>query len=251
MKYVEPKDARAMKGLRLALTVGVPGPWSESAKRIFEFKKIPYVPVAQQAARANEDLVAWTGFRNAPVAVYDDQPPKANWADILALAERLRPQPELLPSGEDRLIAWGLSAEICAEGGLGWNRRLSMMLAGEKAGAGWGGRMNASYGDTPENVANAPARVAEILKLLAARLHAQAAKGSDYFVGERISAPDIHWACFSQLLVPLPQEVNPMPDFLRTVYGGVSEIERNALDPILLRHRDRIFDKVIGLPLDY
>ncbi len=251
MNYVEPKDARAMKGLRLALTVGVPGPWSESAKRIFEFKKIPYVAVAQQAARANEDLVAWTGFRNAPVAVFDDQPAKANWADILALAERIKPEPALLPKGEDRLIAWGLSAEICAEGGLGWNRRLSMMLASEKAGAGWGGRMNASYGDTLENVTAAPARVAEILRMLAARLHAQAARGSDYFVGASISAPDIHWACFSQLLVPLPQAVNPMPDFLRAAYGGISEVERAALDPILLAHRDRIFDKVIGLPLDY
>ena len=251
MQYVEAKDARAMNGLRLALTVGVPGPWSESAKKIFEFKKIPYVPVAQHAARSNEDLVAWTGFRNAPVVVLDDQQAKANWADIVALAERLKPKPALLPKGEARLVAWGISAEICGEGGLGWNRRLSMMALAEKAGTTWGRAMGTSYGYSPENVARAPERVAEILKVLAARLHAQQSKGSAYFVGDSIAACDIHWACFSQLLVPLPAAVNPMPDYLRQVYGAISEVERSALDPILLRHRDMIFDKHLGLPLDF
>jgi glutathione S-transferase len=251
MQYVEAKDARDLKGLRLALTVGVPGPWSESAKKIFAFKKIPFVPVAQHAARSNEDLVAWTGFRNAPIAVLDDGPAKANWAEIVALAERLQPEPALLPRGEARLVAWGISAEICGEGGLGWNRRLSMMALAEKAGTSWGNAMSTSYADSADNVAKAPERVAEILKLLAARLHAQQSKGSAYLVGDRIAACDIHWACFSQLLVPLPAAVNPMPDYLRQVYGAITEVERAALDPILLRHRDMIFDKHLGLPLDF
>jgi glutathione S-transferase len=251
MQYVEAKDARSMKGLRLALTVGVPGPWSESAKNIFAFKKIPFVPVAQHAARSNPDLVAWTGFRNAPIAVLDDGPPKANWAEIVALAERLQPEPALLPKGEARFVAWGISAEICGEGGLGWNRRLSMMAMAEKAGASWGNAMSTSYADSSENVAKAPERVAEILKLLAARLHAQQSRGSAYLVGDHIAVCDIHWACFSQLLVPLPHAVNPMPDYLRQVYGAISEVERAALDPILLRHRDNIFDKHLGLPLEF
>ena len=33
MKYVDLAAAREMPGLRLALAVGVPGPWSESARR--------------------------------------------------------------------------------------------------------------------------------------------------------------------------------------------------------------------------
>lgn len=72
MEYVAPKVARTMPGLKLALTTGVPGPWSESAKSILYVKKIPYVPVAQIAGAPNEDLVAWTGHRNAPVAVFEE-----------------------------------------------------------------------------------------------------------------------------------------------------------------------------------
>ena len=97
MDYVEVRDARTMSGLRLALTVGVPGPWSESAKCICQYKDIDYVPVAQYASRDNDELVDWTGIRNAPIAVYEDEPPRSNFQDIVALAERLQPEPRLIP----------------------------------------------------------------------------------------------------------------------------------------------------------
>ena len=102
MKYVGAADARNMPGLRLALTVGLPGPWGESAKKIFEYKGISYVPVAQYASGANEDLVAWTGHRNVPVAVWEGEPGRANYLDIVALAERLEPEPTIIR--ETRMI---------------------------------------------------------------------------------------------------------------------------------------------------
>ncbi|MBM4256712.1 MAG: hypothetical protein FJ147_12545 [Deltaproteobacteria bacterium] len=72
-------EAKNLSGLRLALTVGGPAPWSMAAKSILHVKKIPYVPVAQHGGEANEELLAWTGHRNAPVAVYNNEPPRTGW----------------------------------------------------------------------------------------------------------------------------------------------------------------------------
>ena len=47
--YVSVAEARNMPGLRLVLSPGVPGPWTEGIKSIFDVKKIPYV-------RANQDI---------------------------------------------------------------------------------------------------------------------------------------------------------------------------------------------------
>ena len=35
--------------------------------------------------------------RNAPIAIYNDEAPKTNFQDIVALAERLNPNPSLIP----------------------------------------------------------------------------------------------------------------------------------------------------------
>ena len=47
-------------GLRLVVTDGIPGPWVESARGLLHVKSID----------------------NAPVAVLDDEAPRAGWADI-------------------------------------------------------------------------------------------------------------------------------------------------------------------------
>jgi hypothetical protein len=43
--YVKVEDARDKPGLRLALTMGVPGPWSQAAKYVFEYQGIALIPV--------------------------------------------------------------------------------------------------------------------------------------------------------------------------------------------------------------
>jgi hypothetical protein len=48
MNYVEVAQARTMPGLRIVLSPGGPGPWSEAAKSICYVKKISYIPVAQE-----------------------------------------------------------------------------------------------------------------------------------------------------------------------------------------------------------
>jgi len=75
IEYVEPSLARTLPGLRLALTVGVPAPPSLSARSIFDLRGVEYIPVAQMPAVENAELKDWTGHRNAPVALYNDEAP--------------------------------------------------------------------------------------------------------------------------------------------------------------------------------
>ncbi|MDD9926044.1 MAG: hypothetical protein OXR03_09450, partial [Rhodospirillaceae bacterium] len=69
MDYVPIAEARNQPGLRLVMNKGVPGPWSQSAKYVFEVKSIPYVPVAQLGGTPNDELYDWTGHRNAPIDI--------------------------------------------------------------------------------------------------------------------------------------------------------------------------------------
>ena len=119
MDYLTVEEARTAPGLRLVLTAGVPGPWGESAKAILAYKGIEFVPVFQEGGGANEALVAWTGQSSAPVAVLEGQPPVSHWLDLLHLAERLQPEPALIPEDVSaRADVLGLSALIAGVDGI-------------------------------------------------------------------------------------------------------------------------------------
>lgn len=253
MEYKEVNEARDLPGLRLALTAGVPGPWSESAKFIFDVKGIDYVPVRQAGGQQNDELVAWTGHRNAPVAVFEDMPPKAQWADILALAERIKPEPSLVPEDfDDRILMFGLANEICGEGGLGWNRRLMMFdPAAGKVPSSAGGFFNKTYGYTKDYAAEAAGKVVYLMNRLTAQLKEQKSKGSDYFIGGKLTALDVYWAAFSQLIEPMPADLNPIPDAMRGLYNTDHPWIVQAKDPLLFDHRMMIYEKHLTLPLDF
>jgi glutathione S-transferase len=257
MHYFSVAEAKAMPGLRLVLSAGVPGPWGEAVKAMFHAREVPFTAIAQKPMEANEELREWTGYRNAPTAVYEDEPPQTTWFDILMLAERLGSGASLLPKASaDRALCMGYIMEICGRDGFGWNRRLTMLAAM------WGSRVPSEaephereyisqYGLSQEAAAGAPGRAADILNALAAQLRAQQARGSVYLVGDRLSAVDLYWACFSQLIGPLPKAVNPIPDYVWSLYSTMPEAVEEALDPILFEHRDHIYERHIGLPLDY
>lgn len=259
MEYVEPEDARKLPGLRLALTTGVPGPWSEAAKSIFYVKKVAYIPVRQTATEANEALVAWTGHRNAPQAIYDDEPARVGWGEILMLAERLSSEPSLIPSDpRDRALMFGLSHEIASEDGFAWNRRhqlLAPMLSSPDAATNpklAGGRvLGASYGWSVEALKRANQRVCEVLELLSEQLASQKKAGREYLVGDALSAVDLYWATFCALVRPLPAELNPMPDFVRAGYAGITSEIAAVLDEDLIAHRDKVYERHLQLPLDF
>jgi glutathione S-transferase len=254
MEYKTVAQAKDLPGLRLALTIGGPAPWSQAAKSILEVKKIPYVPVAQHGGEANEELVAWTRHRNAPVAMYENEPARTGWYEILLLAERLAPTPSLLPSRvEDRALMIGLSNELCGEQGFTWQARHIMFdtvlkMQGE---AFKKSPMFSAYGYSADNVAAAPAKIMPILQALSARLHAQKQAGSRYFIGDQLSALDLYWANMSQIIDPYPPDKNPMPNFLRTMWVPVRSAVESAIDPLLIEHRDFIFEQHLSLPLDF
>lgn len=204
-EYVSVDEAIARRGLRMVVVGDVPSPWGEAAKGIFHIKGIDWVAV--RLAYDSEPLKAWAGQRSGPVAIYDNERPRAGWAEILLLAERLAPGPTLLPKdAAERALAFGLAHEICGEDGLGWARRLQLIHAGLQGAGGFAPRvaiyLAKKYGYGPEAGAAAGARVAALLRMLTARLKAQRAAGSRFYVGNTVSAVDVYsassWHCSSR-----------------------------------------------------
>jgi hypothetical protein len=85
-QYVGAEDAIGRDGLRMVVVGGVPSPWSEGAKGILHVKRIEWVAV--RLAYDSEPLKRWAGQRSGPVAVYGEEAPRADWSEILLLAER-------------------------------------------------------------------------------------------------------------------------------------------------------------------
>jgi glutathione S-transferase len=254
MKYKSVTEARAMPGIRLVLSAGFPAPWGQCVKKMLEYKGVPYVPVAQYVGEPNEALVEWTGHRNAPTLVYDDNPPLSRWQDLIQFAETYKPAPELLPTDSlSRVLVMGIVNELAGEGGFGWCRRLMLFedAATTKAAAGEAvppkvKTMMQQYGFVKEAVAVAPARVTDILRMLSKQLAAQRAKGREFLVGAHLSAADIYWACFSSMLEPLPDEICPMSPEMRADRIPKHPLLLAAKDPMLLEHRDRMFTQYLG-----
>jgi glutathione S-transferase len=256
MEYTDAAVARTLAGVRLILTVGFPGPWGQSIKKMFEYKGISYLPVAQYAGQPNEALQAWVGVRNAPVIVKDNERPLTTWSEAIMFAERQAPTPALLPSdSESRALVFGLINEIAGDRGFGWCRRL--MLFDDALAADPKLResttmeqMMADYEVNDETMGSAPDRIVDILGMLACRLKAQRALGSATFVGRDVTATDIYWACFSTMLEPLPESLCRMPAEMRRSRTPVHPAILAAKDPILLEHRNWMFERWLG-PLEF
>jgi len=254
MEYVGIEEARGLSGLRLVLTAGVPGPWGEAAKAVLHVKEIPYTAVRQVPGESEEALLAWTAQTSAPVAIYEDEHPRSGWADILYLAERLAPQPPLLPVDPgQRMLAFGLTNEIAGENGFAWQRRMMMlhpMLSGGGA-SGVPALLGEKYGYSPEAGEAASRRVGEILGTLSGQLRRQQDAGSPYLVGDALSVADLYWATFAAMVEPLPDEQCPMNPFMRQGYQLSDPALSASADPLLLEHRDFVYREHLTLPLDF
>ena len=250
--YIDVDEATKRQGLRMVVVGDVPSPWGEAAKGIFHIKGIEWAAV--RLVYDSEPLRQWAGQRSGPVAMYNDEPPRAGWAEILLLAERLAHQPALLPTDPaERAAVFGISPEICGEAGLGWSRRLQLIHAGLQNAGGFPERvakyLGKKYGYTPETGVASTSRVAKLLGMLGARLKAQDAKGSAFYVGNSLTAVDVYSATFMALFDPLPQRQCAMSTEVRAAFATLDEETRAALDPILLQHRDMIYAKHLELPL--
>jgi len=123
-------------GLRIVLVKGLPSPWGQAAKTIFEIKGLDYVAAPWMPGEPNADIVAWGGEASAPIVAWAREKPLNRWIDILYLAERLAPKPSLIPAdAAQRALMIGLSHEICGEMGIGWNRRLQLFAPAYASGS--------------------------------------------------------------------------------------------------------------------
>jgi glutathione S-transferase len=251
-EYASVEEAIARRGLRMIVVSNVPSPWGEAAKGILHIKRIPWTAV--RLTYDDEALQRWAGQRNGPIAIYDDERPRPGWAEILLLAERLAPEPALIPAdATERALMFGLAHEICGEGGLGWSRRLQLIHAGLNGTGGFHERvakyLGKKYGYSEPAGAAAEARVAALLQMLSRRLRSQQQAGSPFYIGNALTALDVYSATFMAMFRPLPQAQCAMDPSTRATFESSSPQIDAALDEALFEHRDRVYAQWLELPL--
>ncbi len=253
MHYAPINEAINADGLRIILVKGFPSPWGQAAKAMIEYKGLDYIAGPHEAGGANPEIVAWAGVNSGPVVAWNREAPLNRWNDILFLLERLAPHKSLLPDEMSaRVQVLGLSHEICGQLGLGWNARLWMFQPVLESGAAPAGfvQMGQRYGYNESDVAVAPQRTAAMLEHLAAVLTAQQQRGSEFFVGDSVTAVDFYWAAFSNLVQIQSAEDCPIDDAVRPMFQNVPAAVTAACAPILIQHRDRIMRAHFKLPME-
>lgn len=61
---------------------------------------------------------------------------------------------------------------------------------------------------------------------------------------------DIYWAVSVGMVKPLPQEVCDMGPLFRDVYTVEDPVIEKAAVPVLMKHRDFIYERHLELPID-
>jgi hypothetical protein len=94
----------------------------------FRFGSEARCELLRHERRTRRPLKEWAGQRSGPILMYNNEWPRAGWAEILLLSERLTPNPSLLPKdAAERALVFGLAHEICGEQGVAWSRRLQLI----------------------------------------------------------------------------------------------------------------------------
>ncbi len=239
----------AADGLRMALLRGVPSPWSEAAKGIFHIKGLACTYGAQGEDDVDNAIHAAFGSSSVPVVLYNDEQPRTGWAEILLLAERLSDSMPLIPAGaEARVALFGVAHEICGEMGLGWAYRLHMVGDPQSAEGAFPQPVRrmlaAKYGYNEKHASAALRRVVSTLNMLSQRL-----EHSEFLVGDQLTAADVYWATFANLIIPLPEAEMPAVDMIRRAYTCEDERVLEAVSDRLRAHQRRIYDEYLELPV--
>ena len=210
-EFVSLEEAAAMKtGTRVTFIPGLPALYAEALKNICYVKGVPLIralhPMMGVDKETGEDrqakLYELTSQTSIPTMFHDEERPRNVWLEQLGLAERIgaTDTPKLIPEDfEQRIEVMGLCEVVLGEDGLVWNMRI---MADSP--------LAQKYGYSEEASAAAPNKIAEVLKLIDARLAAQEQRGSRYLVGEAVTAADIYWATMSMSVLPPAEDIMPL-----------------------------------------
>lgn len=251
-RYISIAEARQASGLRLVSLRGVPSPWTEAARAIFHVKGLSCQYAARRDDEPEDALAAWAGDSSVPVVAWQQERLRTGWAEILLLAERLAAEPRLVPEDvERRVLLFGLGQELCGEMGLGWCLRLLVLqrALGHDAGeppmrVEQAARLAGKYGLIPAHVRQAKPRVLEILALLDRRLGA-----APFLLGESLTAADLWWAAFANLIEPLPGDMMPLADPVRGMLQQRDPDIARACTQRLREHQLRVYRDWLELPV--
>jgi hypothetical protein len=110
--------------------------------------------------------------------------------------------------------------------------------------------LGGKYGYSPETAALAPGRVRDVLVLLGELLAQSNARGGQHLLGAELTALDLYWATFCNIVSPLPPEQLVIPEPMRPIFTSpdpaIHELVRKTG---LLAHRDRIYRERLELPV--
>jgi glutathione S-transferase len=249
------EQALSAPGLRVApVRGGLPSPWSEFVRACFHVKRIPYSLVdARDAGRGLASIKELTGQESLPVVFWNNERPRSNWLEQLVLAERISPQPRLLPDAPvERAKVVGLIAELCSEAGFGWHRRVMMIerlltepAFGERE-RGIGQYLSRKYRHDTDSAEGSKEHCEEIVSTFADLR----AAGHDYLSGSALTALDLAWAAFAALIQPLPEDLCPMKPLWRALYTWMPAATPRPTVEALLAFRERIYRDWLQLPVD-
>jgi glutathione S-transferase len=250
MEYQEINNVINADGLRIILVRGFPSPWGQAAKAMMEYKALDYIVGAQQARGENEALVNWAVVNSGPVVAWNNERPLNRWDDILMLLERLARNMSLIPDEQStRVQFFGLAHAICGPLGFGWNRRLEGIHLGAQAGID-PGTFGEKYGYNKNDGERARQRSIDFMQYLTKILKSQKENGSDYIIGDSLTAVDFYWAAFSNLAEIQSAEDCPLEPEIRARFERVAPEVAAAVDPILIEHRDRIMHTYFKIPME-
>jgi hypothetical protein len=106
------------------------------------------------------------------------------------------------------------------------------------------------YGSSPREAEGARGRLIEILGLFGGQLRRQQDAGRRYLIGTALSALDIYWAAASNVIALLPDAKLPLAEDVRRGFTTTDPRLLDALDPLLLAHRDFVVEQHLRPPIE-
>jgi glutathione S-transferase len=254
MRFVTLEEARTATGVKLVVAASLPSPWSEAAKGILHVRGIDALLV--RFASTDKAVREWMGWHNVPVLLAPGEPIRTHWTEILEAAERIggaeRGGPSLVPTAEDdRMRLFGLAHELLGENGLVWSGRMLVIHRGLVTEGQEGFPLRIAqylapkYGYAPERVDAARARVRSLFDRFARLL-----EGKTYAIGGALTALDLYLATAIAPFVPMSEALCPdTHPIVRHAFSTASPDLSSAIPPVLVAHRDRIYEKHLELPV--